>query len=62
VEKSEHQQIISAVLKEMTGADLRIKCVNKEGLARKAAAEKKPTEKQSSIDMLIDELGAEEIT
>jgi DNA polymerase-3 subunit gamma/tau len=63
VEKSEHQQIIVAVLKEMTGADLKLQSIIKEGMTSKnPPAGEKPEKQETSIDMLIDQLGAEEIT
>lgn len=61
-DKPEHRQIISEVLREMTGTGLAVRCVVKEGLARKGVAEKPAAPKQDRITMLIDELDAEEIT
>ncbi|MHB9088993.1 MAG: DNA polymerase III subunit gamma/tau [Thermoleophilia bacterium] len=60
-DKPEHRQIVTGVLREMTGANLAVRCVVKDGLARKGAPDNQAPP-QDKFTMLIEELDAEEIT
>ena len=59
-EKPQYVAIINEVLKELTGADLKIKCVVAEGVQPQAREQKGPSA-DAVIAMIKDELGAEEI-
>ncbi|MFA5809482.1 MAG: hypothetical protein WC935_03975, partial [Thermoleophilia bacterium] len=59
-EKPQYAAIINEVLKELTGADLKIKCVVAEGVQPQARERKGPSADEV-IAMIKDELGAEEI-
>ncbi|MFA5802931.1 MAG: DNA polymerase III subunit gamma/tau [Thermoleophilia bacterium] len=59
-EKPQYTAIINEVLQELTGADLKIKCVVAEGVQPQAREQKGPSADEV-IAMIKDELGAEEI-
>ena len=61
VERPGNAAILMEVLQEMTGADLRIRCIIGDGGPRPLAAEPPAPSAEEVIAMLKDELGAEEI-
>lgn len=60
VEKPQYTAIISGVLREITGVDLRVECAVTEGAAA-AVREKKAPSAEEVIALIKEELGAEEM-